>query len=140
MSKKYKVYIAHDFDDDSNYRYLFDAWNENNTIDFEIVNHTPGEINSYSIDYIKRRLNEKIASSDVTVVIIGINADKKHKDSILIGHKNWLNYEVAKSFENNNKLIAIELKRTNLWPEELYNKGATLATFSLESINKAINR
>ena len=64
----------------------------------------------------------------------------QHKDHKEIGHKNWLNYEVAKSKEHKNKLVAVKLDKSNESPEELLNSGASWAmSFTQDSIVKALD-
>jgi hypothetical protein len=51
-----------------------------------------------------------------------------------------LNYEVAKSKQHRNKLVAVKLLSTNTSPDELLNSGATWAmSFKQESIVRALN-
>lgn len=84
-------------------------------------------------------MTRKINEADYTIVIVGKEANKRHKDSQLIGYKNWQNFEIAKSKENGNKLIAIKINSLYESPEELLNSGASWAySFSEEAIMKAV--
>jgi hypothetical protein len=49
---------------------------------------------------------KKINEANYTVVLVGEEANKQHSDHKEIGCKNWLNYEVAKSKQHRNKLVA----------------------------------
>ena len=70
---------------------------------------------------------------------MGKEANKKHTDSVKIGYKNWLNFEIAKSKVNSNRLVAIKLSSTNISPDELLNSGAKWAmSFTRDTILKAL--
>lgn len=136
MSKR-KIFVSFDFENDRNYKYLLEAWNGNS--DFEFDDKSTREINSWNISTIKAALTRKINEADYTIVIVGKEANKRHKDSQLIGYKNWQNFEIAKSKENGNKLIAIKINSLYESPEELLNSGASWAySFSEEAIMKAV--
>ena len=84
-------------------------------------------------------MSKKINEANYTVVIVGKEANKRHKDYEEIGYKNWLNYEVAKSKGHKNKLVGIKLESTNTSPDELLNSGAKWAmSFTQASIIKAL--
>jgi hypothetical protein len=74
-------------------------------------------------------------------VLVGKEANKFHKDHKLIGYRNWINFEVAKSKENGNRLVGVKLNRNYESPEELKNAGAKWAwSFSEWSIVNALNQ
>ena len=136
MSKR-KIFVSFDFENDRNYKYLLEAWNGNS--EFEFDDKSTREINSWNISTIKAALTRKINEADYTIVIVGKEVNKRHKDSLLIGYKNWQNFEIAKSKENRNKLIAIKINSLYESPEELLNSGASWAySFSEEAIMKAV--
>lgn len=139
MAKK-QVFISFDYEDDRNYKNLLKAWDANPNFDFYLSDLSSKEINSWSIPVIKQVLSKKINAANYTVVIVGANANKQHKDHKEIGYRNWLNYEVAKSKEHKNGLVAIKLDKSYDSPEELLNAGASWAmSFTQEAIIKAIN-
>ncbi|SEH55777.1 hypothetical protein BAZSYMB_V2GCONTIG00825_0 [Bathymodiolus azoricus thioautotrophic gill symbiont] len=73
-------------------------------------------------------------------MIVGKEANKKHTDSDKIGYKNWLNFEIAKSKDNGNKIVAVKLSSENESPEKLLDSGASLVIgFSEDKIIKALN-
>ena len=136
MSKR-KIFVSFDFENDRNYKYLLEAWNGNS--EFEFDDKSSKEINSWNIATIKGALTRKINEADYTIVIVGKEANKRHKDSGLIGYKNWQNFEIAKSKQNGNKLIAIKINNDYESPEELLGSGASWAhSFSEEAIMKAV--
>ena len=138
MAKK-KVFISFDYEDDRNYRYLLSAWDRNSNFEFTFSDLTPSEIQSWRIDRIKAALTRKINQAAYTLVIVGKNANKKHSDWREIGYRNWINFEVAKSKENGNKLVGVKIDRRYESPEELLGSGASWAmSFTQQAIIKAL--
>ncbi len=139
MAKK-KVFVSFDYDNDKRYKALLKAWDANPNFDFYFSDLSSDEIKSSSVSVVKQVLSEKINEANYTVVLVGEEANKQHSDHKEIGYKNWLNYEVAKSKQHRNKLVAVKLLSTNTSPDELLNSGATWAmSFKQESIVRALN-
>lgn len=138
MIKK-KIFVSFDYEKDRQYKYLLEAWNKNSEFEFEFDDKSTREINSWNIPTIKAALSRKINEADYTLVIIGQDANKLHRDRSLIGYRNWQNYEIAKSKENGNKLIAIKINSNYESPDELLGAGASWAySFTEDSIMKAV--
>ncbi|MGF1907498.1 TIR domain-containing protein [Aliivibrio salmonicida] len=139
MAKK-KVFVSFDWDNDKHYKFLLQAWDANPDFEFFFSDHSSSEIDSWNIPTVKGGLTRKINTATHTLVIVGKEANKKHADADKIGYKNWLNFEIAKSKENQNKLIAVKLSHTNTSPDELLNSGASWAmSFTRDVILKALN-
>ncbi len=139
MAKK-KVFVSFDYTNDKGYKYLLDAWDKNKNMDFVFEDCSADEIMSDNIPTIKAGLTRRINKSQFTLVIIGKEANKRHPDSEEIGHKNWINFEIAQSIQNGNKLVAVKLDRTYESPEELLSSGASWAmSFNQDAIIKALN-
>ncbi len=139
MAKK-KVFVSFDYDNDKHYKAMLKAWDANAKFDFYFSDLSSTEINSSSVPVVKQVLSKKINEANYTVVLVGKEANKQHSDHKEIGYKNWLNYEVAKSKQHGNKLVAVKLSSTNTSPDELLGSGATWAmSFNQESIIKALN-
>jgi hypothetical protein len=139
MAKK-KVFVSFDYDNDKHYKFLLKAWDANPDFNFVFSDLSSAEINSWAIPTVKGALTTKINAATYTFVIVGKEANKKHADSVEIGYKNWLNFEVAKSKANRNKLVAVKLSSTNTSPDELLNSGASWAmSFTRDTIIKALN-
>lgn len=138
MAKK-KVFVSFDYENDKHYKFLLDAWDANPEFDFSFSDLSSQEIDSWDVSRVKAALTTKINSATYTLVIVGKEANKKHADSDEIGYKNWLNFEIAKSKANKNKLVAVKLSSTNTSPDELLGAGAQWAmSFKQESIIKAL--
>lgn len=139
MAKK-RVFVSFDYENDRRYKYLLQAWDANSKFDFIFHDVSSGEINSYNIGRVKAALTTKIKNAKYTLVIVGEEANKLHKDHKLIGFRNWINFEVHQSKSYNNKLVAVKIDRSYKSPEELLGAGASWAmSFTEKAIIKALN-
>lgn len=139
MAKK-KVFISFDYTNDKQYKYLLDAWDSNKNMEFVFNDCSSGEIQSNNIATVKAALTRRINTTTYTLVIIGAEANKWHKDYKAIGYKNWINFEIAKSKENDNKLVAVKINKSYESPDELIGVNAKWAmSFSQEAIIKALS-
>ena len=139
MAKK-KVFVSFDYENDKQYKFLLTAWDANPNFEFSFSDYSSEEIQSWNIPTVKASLSRKINEATHTLVIIGKEANKLHKDYAAIGYRNWINFEIAKSKEVKNKLIAVKIDSSYDSPEEILNSGASWAmSFSEEAITKAIN-
>lgn len=139
MAKK-KVFVSFDYENDKHYKFLLEAWDANPEFKFKFSDLSSEEINSWKISRIKAALTKKINLAKYTLVIIGEEANKKHIDSKKIGYKNWLNFEIAKSKDNGNKLIGVKILSSYKSPEELLDSGTNWAkNFKEAKIIKALN-
>ena len=135
-----KVFVSFDWDNDRRYKFLMQAWSKNSSFEFVFDDHSSKEINSWDIPTVKAGLTRKINTADYTLVIIGKEANKRHKDYLAIGSKNWINFEIKQSKSNRNKLIAIKLEYTNESPDEITGSNASWAySFTEANIIKALN-
>lgn len=138
MAKK-KVFVSFDYDNDKHYKRLLEAWDANPDFDFNFSDLSSTEIKTDDISRVKAGLTTKINQATYTLVIIGKEANKKHKDSASIGYKNWQNFEIARSKSNNNKLVGVKIDSLYDSPEELLGCGAKWAmSFKQEAIIKAL--
>ena len=139
MTKK-KVFVSFDYENDRQYKHLLDAWDANKNMDFVFDDCSADEIHTESVSVVKAGLTKRIKDSKYTLVIVGKEANKRHSDYKEIGYRNWINFEIARSKENGNKLVAVKLDKAYESPEELLESGASWAMrFSQESIIKALN-
>ena len=136
-----KVFVSFDYENDKHYKFLLEAWNKNDQFDFTFADHSSQEIDSDEIARIKAALTRKINTADVTFVIVGKEANKKHSDSEEIGYRNWINFEIAKSIEVKNSLVAVKIDSNYESPEELLGSGASWAmSFTEDNIISALNK
>lgn len=138
MAKK-KVFVSFDYENDNYYKFLLEAWDANPEFDFYFSDLSSKEIKSNDIPTIKRALTAKINQANYTLVIVGKYANTQHEDYKEIGYKNWINFEIAKSKSNKNKLVAIKIDKEFTSPDELKGVGAEWAmSFTKDAIIKAI--
>ena len=138
---KKQVFVSFDWDNDKRYKFLLEAWDANPGFEFVFSDATPNEINSDNIGRIKAGLTAKINSATHTLVIIGEEANKLHKDYELIGFRNWINYEIYKSIESGNRIAGVKLHPTNSLPEEFIGQGASIANgFHEDDIIEVLNQ
>lgn len=139
MAKK-KVFVSFDYTNDKHYKFLLDAWDANKNMDFVFEDCSSDEIQSNNIPTIKAGLTRRINTTTYTLVIVGKEANAQHKDHVAIGYKNWINFEVAKSKEHKNKLVAVKIDKSYESPDELMGSGAKWAmSFTQDAIIKALN-
>lgn len=137
---KKRVFVSFDYDKDRHYKLLLDAWDANKNMDFVFNDCSSDEIHSNSVSVVKAALTKRINTTDYTLVIIGSEANKYHKDYDEIGYRNWINFEIARSKEHGNRLVAVKLDKSYEAPEELLGAGAAWAlSFTQDSIIKALN-
>jgi len=138
MAKKH-VFVSFDYENDKHYKFLLEAWDANPQFDFLFADKTPDEIDSTNVGRIKAALSARINSAIYTLVIVGKEANKRHRHSTLIGYRNWINFEIAKSIECRNRLVAVRIDRTYESPEELLGaKPSWAMSFSQDAIIKAL--
>ena len=137
MAKK-PVFVSFDYDNDKHYKNLLAAWDANSNFEFKFSDKSAHEISSENISRVKAALTNKINDATHTLVLIGKYANKKHLDSDLIDDINWINWEINKSKELGKKLIAVKLDRSNKSPTAIMGSGAKWASYTQESIIRAL--
>ena len=138
MAKK-KIFVSFDYDNDRRYKYILEAWHANPEFEFSFADATSREINSENVGRVKAALTRKIRNATHTLVIVGKEANKRHKNHKLIGFKNWINFEIYQSKQNGNKMVGVKIDRSNESPDELLRAGASWAmSFTQEAIIKAL--
>lgn len=138
---KKKVLVCFDFEKDRHYKSLLDAWDANRNFEFSFADVTPSEIKSDSVSVVKANLTKKINEADITLVLIGKDADKAHPDREKIGYRNWQIFEIERSKDNGNTLIAVKLDSANVSPAAILGCGAIwVKSFNEEDIVAAINK
>jgi hypothetical protein len=133
------VFVSFDYDNDRHYKYLLEAWHAHPRFTFVFQDETPREIDSTNVGRIKAALTAKINGATHTLVIVGKFANAVHPKLYLIGYRNWINFEIAQSKANGNKIVAVKLDRAYESPEELNGAKASWAmAFTEEAILRAL--
>lgn len=139
MAKK-SIFISFDYENDKHYKFLLTALSANDQFELSFNDKSTSEIKTSEIPVVKAGLTRKINEAKYTLCIIGKYANSWHKDYSEIGHRNWINFELAQSKKNGNKLIAIKIDNSYDSPEEILNSGASWAkSFTVDAITKAID-
>jgi hypothetical protein len=128
-----KVFVSFDWENDRRYKHLLEAWHANPEFQFRFNDASSGEIASNDVGRVKAALTTKIRDSDVTLVIVGAEANSAHRHRTLIGYRNWINFEIAKTIEAGNRLAAVRLESWHTAPEELARATVSWANSFTES-------
>jgi len=132
--------VSFDYENDRQYKYLLEAWNDNPRFQFTFQDMSPSEINSYNVGRVKAALTAEINTATHTFVIVGKYANLPHGHRVLIGSKNWINFEIKQSKVHGNKLVAIKLNRNYASPDELISARAAWAmSFTQAAILSALS-
>jgi hypothetical protein len=133
------VFVSFDWDHDRRYKFLLEAWNMNPNFQLVFSDASSGEIDTNNIGRIKGALTAKINTATHTLVIVGQYANSPHSKRNLIGHTNWINFEIAQSKAARNTIVAVKLDRSYTSPDELTGAGANWAmAFNEEAILRAL--
>lgn len=135
---RYSVCVSFDWENDRRWRFLLSAWDANPKFDLSFTDLTPGEVNTHDVGRVKAAITPRIKAATHTLVIVGAFANTPHRDRALIGYRNWIAWEVAQSKAFGNRLVAVKLQQSYAAPDDLYSAGAKWATFSTESILRAL--
>jgi hypothetical protein len=134
------VFVSFDYENDRHYKYLLEAWHEHPRFRFTFQDGTPGEINSTNVGRVKAALTGKIQQATHTLVIVGKFANVPHRNRALIGHRNWINFEIAQSKASFNKIVAVKLDRSYESPDELIGANASWAmAFTEQAVMRALS-
>ncbi len=131
MAKIYKVFISHSWshvDDLNDLRNLLKLRGYFN-VEFTEVPPTDS-INSLNSNYIKQRLSEKIASSDVVLGIAGLYAS----------FSDWMNWELDKAKEKNIPIIGVIPRGHERVSSVVSSRADEVVRWNTESIVAAIRR
>ncbi len=138
MSKK-KVFVSYDYGTDKHLRQILESWEDDPEFEFEFCVDPPVDVNPENIHRIKSELSARIHSASHTLVIVGRHANKDDRHAHLIGHKNWINFEIYQSRWNQNKIAAVKIDQLHELPEELHKANVSWAMeFSKEHVIQAL--
>mgnify|MGYP002067170478 CR=1 FL=1 len=84
--------------------------------------------NSTNAAYIRTQIAQKISASSVTIVLIGATTYSS----------TWVKWEIEKSDELGNKVIGVKLPSAGSTPSALTAIGATVLSWDIAAIVKAI--
>ena len=135
------VFISFDYDRDRRYRHLLSALNANSRFDLTFTDGTPREIRTGSFSRVKAVLTTRINEATHTLVVVGQDANRLHEDHREIGERNWQHWEINRSVQSRNKLVAVKIDRGYDSPTPLLAQGASWAmSFSVDAIIAALDQ
>ena len=138
MTKK-KVFVSYDYSTDKHFKQLLESWEEDPEFEFQFCIEPPLDINTENIAHVKAELTARIHSASHTLVIVGKHANKDDRHAKLIGHKNWINFEIFHSRQHQNKIVAVKLDVNHELPDELLKAHVAWAPeFKKEHVIKAL--
>ncbi len=139
MIDRRKVFVIFDYENDREYKSLLEAWVANPKYEFVFADQASRETDTQNIERTKAQLTARINEATHTLVIVGKYADTPHPKRALIGHRNWINFEIAKSRACCNKVAAVKIDPSYESPEELVTT-AWAFTFDEGSIVNALDQ
>jgi len=136
MAKK-NVFVIFDYENDLDYKKTLAMWDANPNFEFSFNDMSSTEIDTSSIATIKGVLTTKIRAATYSLVIVGKYANTRHRDATEIGFVNWINFEVAQSIDDHNKMAAVKIQGDNKLPQEF--AGRWNAGFTQENVIAVLN-
>lgn len=129
MAKTYKVFISHSWSHVNDLRALRRLLNSRGYFNVEFTEVSPSDlINSSNLNYVKQRLSEKIASSDVVLGIAGLYAS----------FSDWMEWELDKAIENNIPIIGVIPRGHERVSSVVSSRAVEVVRWNTESIVAAI--
>lgn len=135
------VFVSFDYENDRRYKWLLTAWHANPRFQFVFQDEASLGVNSENVGRVKAALTRKIQGATHTLVIVGRFANWPHPQRNLIGHRNWINFEIYQSKQMQKKLVGVKLDRSFESPEELLQASASWAmSFTESAVIKALEQ
>ncbi len=132
MAKK-KVFVSYDHSEDALYKRLLQAWDANESFDFEFDSRGPSvPIDSDDAAVVKANLTKMMKTATHLLVLVG---EKSHESD-------WITWEIerAKQSDVKLKLAAVKLGKSNTSPAGLLGCGTSWATsFERDRIVEALS-
>lgn len=127
-----KIFVSYRDDEEGRtHKNLLVAWSENKSFpEISFYDNSVGtSINSENAKYIKYKISDKIANSNVFLCLVG---EHTHKSE-------WVAWEIKKAKELGKKIIAVKISKNYNTPKDLYGIGVSWALdFSKSSILNAM--
>jgi MTH538 TIR-like domain (DUF1863) len=117
--KKKKVYVSFDNVEDRRLKAVIATWIDVDGYEFVFGDVSAKDIKDWNAKDIQAVLTPQIKKTELTLVLIGRFSNTVRKNAESTGSKNWVNFEIAQSKANNNKLVAIKLSKQHTTPDEL---------------------
>ena len=131
MARTYSVFISHSWDHVNDLRALRDLLKKRGYFHVEFEESSPEEpINSENLEYIKRRLREKISNSDIVLGIAGVYAS----------HSDWMEWELDTALEENIPIVGVIPRGQERISNVVRSRAKECVRWNTESIVEAIRK
>ncbi len=131
MAKTYKVFISHSWSHVDDLKALRHLLNSRGYFNVEFTEAPPTDsINSSNSYYVRQRLSEKIASSDVVLGIAGLYAS----------FSEWMSWELDKAIEKNIPIIGVIPRGHERVSSVVSSRADEVVRWNTESIVAAIRK
>lgn len=125
------VFVSFDYDMDSHYKRLLNAWDAHSSFSFNFNDHSiTVPINSTNASVIKAGITKKMSQAKYCLVIIGKDTHKS----------DWITWEITRAKELGLKLVGVKTSYSNTTPLPLLRSNASWAnSFTQEAIISALS-
>ena len=131
MARIYSVYISHSWDHVDDLKNLRSLLRERGYFHVEFNEVSPDErIKSENPAYIRRRLKEKIANSDIVLGIAGVYAS----------HSDWMEWELDTALEENVPIVGVIPRGQERISKSVTDRSVEDVHWNTESIVKVIRK
>lgn len=131
MARIYSVFISHSWDHVDDLKNLRSLLRERGYFHVEFNEVSPDErIKSENPAYIRRRLKEKIANSDIVLGIAGVYAS----------HSDWMEWELDTALEENVPIVGVIPRGQERILKSVTDRSVEDVHWNTESIVKVIRK
>lgn len=131
MARIYSVFISHSWDHVDDLKNLRSLLRERGYFHVEFNEVSPDErIKSENPAYIRRRLKEKIANSDIVLGIAGVYAS----------HSDWMEWELDTALEENVPIVGVIPRGQERISKSVTDRSVEDVHWNTESIVKVIRK
>lgn len=131
MSKTYKIFISHSWAHVNDLQSLKNLLESRGYFNVEFTEFPPTDsINSTNTYYIRQRIAERIAASDIVLGIAGIYAS----------YSDWMNWELDKAIEKRIPIIGVVPRGQERISTIVSNRANEIVHWNTDSIVSAIRK
>ena len=129
MAKTYKIFISHSWSHVNDLKSLRNLLESRGYFNVEFTEFPPTDsINSMNTYYIRQRISERIAASDIVLGIAGIYAS----------YSDWMKWEIETAVANNIPVIGIKPHGSQRTPQVVTDNAKIIVGWYTPSIISAI--
>lgn len=113
-----RVLVSYDHENNRHQGDAVRSWPTNGKVEF---NFSQAATDTNDVATRKEHLLREISRSDCLFIILGKEADSEDPAHNAIGHRNWLNFAIARSKDLKKKIIGYKISAAGPVPLELHN-------------------